>query len=83
MVILVDSMLSTQAAPDGLCTPPKTALQYQIESIDRQTDALVYKLYGQTWRGDQDRGGRNVFMKYVGLLAPKNEGFLSDQVFCF
>jgi hypothetical protein len=49
MVSLLETMLSLNKKLPGARTPEeKTLLQRQIESTDKQIDALVYELYGLT-----------------------------------
>lgn len=49
MISLVDGMLALHKQLQEARTPhEQTALQRQIEAIDRQIDTLVYELYGLT-----------------------------------
>ena len=49
MVSLVDQMLSlNKKLPEVKTDHEKTALQRQIDAVDRQIDQLVYELYGLT-----------------------------------
>ena len=48
MVTLVETMLALHQQLPGAAPTTRTVLQRQIESTDRQIDALVYELYGLT-----------------------------------
>ena len=49
MVSLVDQMLSLhKQLPQARMPHEQTALERQIETADRQIDALAYELYGLT-----------------------------------
>ena len=48
MVTLVETMLALHQQLSGAAPTTRTVLQRQIESTDRQIDALVYEFYGLT-----------------------------------